>query len=74
MESTIRAFANRAVAAVQGVEADVEKVTLTFGISLGGEIGVPFVTSGKAESSLTVGIECRIGGQDGAKRQGRGRR
>jgi hypothetical protein len=35
----------------------VEKVTLEFGITLGGEMGIPYITSGKAEGSVTVTVE-----------------
>jgi len=38
--------------------ADVEKVTLQFGIQIGGEAGVPYVTKGTAESNLTITVEC----------------
>jgi hypothetical protein len=35
----------------------VDKVTLEFGITLGGEAGIPFITSGKAEGSVNVTVE-----------------
>ncbi|MBP5977227.1 hypothetical protein HW132_32020 [Brasilonema sp. CT11] len=36
----------------------VNKVTLEFGIELGGEAGIPYVTKGTAKSNLKVTVEC----------------
>ena len=60
LESTLRNFTGRAVKALRDVDADVDKVVLEFGLSLGGEAGVPFVTKGKADSSLKVTVECKF--------------
>ena len=38
--------------------AKVNKVTLEFGIKVGGKMGIPFVTEGTAESNLKVTVEC----------------
>jgi hypothetical protein len=38
--------------------ANVEKVTLEFGLKVGGEAGVPYVTRGTAESNLKITVEC----------------
>ena len=38
--------------------ANVDKVTLSFGIKLGGEAGIPYLTKGTAEGNLTMQIEC----------------
>ena len=35
--------------------AEVEEVTLKFGIKLGGKKGIPFVTEGSAEGNLEIG-------------------
>ncbi|PSB15350.1 hypothetical protein C7B65_24590 [Phormidesmis priestleyi ULC007] len=48
---TLRAFRNLAV-------ANVDKVTLRFGIELGGEAGIPYVTKGTAKSNLNIEVEC----------------
>jgi hypothetical protein len=61
VESTLRAFTDRAVKALREVDADIEKVTLEFGLGLGGEAGVPFVTKGAAGSNLNVKVECSFG-------------
>jgi hypothetical protein len=37
------------------------KVTLEFGLQLGGEAGVPFVTKGTAEANVKVTIEWELG-------------
>ena len=38
--------------------ANVDKVTLEFGIKVGGQVGVPYVTQGTAESNLKITVEC----------------
>ncbi len=38
--------------------ANVNKVTLEFGIKVGGKMGVLFVAEGTAESNLRVTVEC----------------
>jgi Trypsin-co-occurring domain 1 len=38
--------------------ANVDKVTLEFGIEVGGEAGVPYVTKGTAKSNLKITVEC----------------
>ncbi|MEB3182154.1 MAG: CU044_2847 family protein [Nostocaceae cyanobacterium] len=38
--------------------ANVDKVTLEFGIELGGEAGVPYVTKGTAKSNMKITVEC----------------
>ena len=60
VQQMMRRFADGAVAALRDMDADVERVTLEFGVSLGGDAGVPFVTKGKGESMLTVTIECDL--------------
>ena len=60
VQQMMRRFADGAVAALRDIDADVDRVTLEFGVSLGGDAGVPFVTKGKGESMLTVTIECNL--------------
>ena len=59
IESTIRAYT------IIGLNAfkkraipNVDKVTLEFGIELGGEAGIPYVTKGTAKTNLKVTVEC----------------
>jgi hypothetical protein len=59
IEQTILSYTNVALNALKNVSsANVNKVTLEFGIKVGGKIGVPFVTEGTAESNLKVTVEC----------------
>jgi len=47
--------------------ANVDKVTLEFGIELGGEAGVPYVTKGTAKSNLKITVECSFPEQTESK-------
>ena len=59
IEGTIRTYTSHTLRAFKEMAtADVEKVTLQFGIQIGGEAGVPYVTKGTAESNLTITVEC----------------
>ena len=59
IESTIRAYTNHTMNAFKNMAcANVEKVTLEFGLKVGGEAGVPYVTKGTAESNLKITVEC----------------
>jgi hypothetical protein len=62
LEATLRHFTRRALAPFKEIaEANVDKVTLEFGVTLGGEMGIPFITKGSAESALKVTVECSFG-------------
>lgn len=59
IQSTIRAYTIYSLNAFRKVAiANVDKVTLEFGIEVGGEAGVPYVTKGTAKSNLKVTVEC----------------
>ena len=59
IEQTILSYTNVALNALKNVSsANVNKVTLEFGIKVGGKMEVPFVTEGTAESNLKVTVEC----------------
>ena len=59
VETTIKSYTNYALNAFkEGVNANVDKVTLEFGIMISGEMGIPYVTKGTAESSLKITVEC----------------
>ena len=59
IEGTIRAYTIYTLAAFKKVAiADVRKVTLEFGLEIGGEAGVPYITKGTAKSNLKVTVEC----------------
>lgn len=59
IESTIRAYTQHTMQAFKDMAcANVERVTLEFGLKVGGEAGVPYVTKGTAESNLKITVEC----------------
>ncbi len=59
IQGTIRAYTVYTLNAFKNVAiANVDKVTLEFGIELGGEAGVPYVTKGTAKSNLKITVEC----------------
>lgn len=59
IEGTIRAYTVYALNAFKKIPvANIDKVTLEFGIKIGGEAGIPYVTKGTAESNLKVTVEC----------------
>ncbi|MCY7277779.1 MAG: hypothetical protein LH702_29585 [Phormidesmis sp. CAN_BIN44] len=59
IEGTIRAYTNYTLNAFKQVtSASVDKVTLEFGIKVGGEVGVPYVTKGTGESNIKITVEC----------------
>ena len=59
IEGTIRTYTTHTLSAFKDMAyADVKKVTLQFGIRIGGEAGVPYVTKGTAESNLSITVEC----------------
>lgn len=59
IQGTIQAYTNCTLKAFKQVAiANVDKVTLEFGIELGGEAGVPYVTKGTAKSNLKITVEC----------------
>ena len=61
IESTIRAYTIISLNAFKKrAIPDVNKVTLEFGLELGGEAGVPYVTKGTAKSNLKVTVECLL--------------
>jgi hypothetical protein len=59
IQSTIRAYTIYRLNAFRQVAiANADKVTLEFGIEVGGEVGVPYVTKGTAKSNLNLTVEC----------------
>jgi hypothetical protein len=59
IEGTIRAYTTHTLSAFQQIAiANIEKVTLEFGIEIGGEAGVPYVTKGTAKSNMKITVQC----------------
>ena len=64
METTIKTYTQRTLNVFRDLAStEVDKVQLEFGINLGGEAGVPYVTKGTAECSLKITVECSFSGQ-----------
>jgi len=59
IEGTIRTYTAYTMNAFKDMAtANVESVTLEFGLKVGGEAGVPYVTKGTAESNLKITVHC----------------
>ena len=59
VEGTNRAYTSHTLNALKKVtDAKIDKVTLEFGVTVGGEAGVPYVTKGTVESNLKIKVEC----------------
>ena len=59
IESTIRTYTHHTLNAFKQVAiANVDKVTLEFGVQVSGEAGIPYITKGNAESNLKITVEC----------------
>ncbi len=59
IEGTIQAYTTFTLNALKKVAiANIDEVTLEFGIELGGEAGVPYVTKGTAKSNLKITVKC----------------
>ncbi|MEH2450622.1 CU044_2847 family protein [Nostoc sp.] len=64
IEGTIRAYTVYTLNAFKKIPiANINKVTLEFGIKVGGEAGIPYVTKGTAESNLKITVECSFSDQ-----------
>lgn len=59
IQDTIRIYTDHTLNAFRNLAgANVDKVTLEFGIKVGGEAGIPYVTKGTAESNIKITVEC----------------
>lgn len=59
IQSTIHAYTVYSLKAFKQIPIpNVNKVTLEFGIELGGEAGIPYVTKGTAKSNMKITVEC----------------
>ena len=66
VQEKIQAYANFAIGAFQHLgSAEVEEMTLKFGIKLGGKTGIIF-TEGSAEGSMEVSVKCKFPPRDSA--------
>jgi len=59
IQETIRSYTSHTLKAFEDLAAaNVDKVTLEFGIKIGGEAGIPYITKGTAESNLKITVQC----------------
>lgn len=59
LQSTIRAYAAYTLNAFKNFgAANVNEVTLEFGVSLSANGGIPYIASGKADSNLKITVKC----------------
>lgn len=64
VKETIGAYTTYTLDAFKEVaNANINKVTLEFGIKIAGEAGIPYVTKGTAESNLKITVECTFPNQ-----------
>ena len=57
----IRGYTAYALSAFKDFSAaEVEEVTLKFGMKLGGKAGIPYITEGTAESNLEIEVKCKF--------------
>lgn len=59
IENTIRGYTHYTLKAFRQVaNANIDKVTLEFGIQIAAKAGIPYITEGTAASNLKVTVEC----------------
>lgn len=64
IEGTIRAYTNYTLRAFKHVaDANIDTVTLEFGIKVGGKAGIPYVTEGSVDSHLKITVQCSFPAQ-----------
>lgn len=59
VQSTIRSYAYYCMTAFKNFgAANVDEVTLEFGINLSADAGIPYIANGKAQSNLKITVKC----------------
>lgn len=59
IQSTIHAYTVCSLKAFKQIPiSNINKVILEFGIELGGEAGIPYITKGTAKSNMKITVEC----------------
>ena len=57
----IRFYAMYAISAFKDFgAAEIEEVSLKFGLKMGGKAGIPYITEGSAESNLEIQVKCKF--------------
>ncbi|KKJ00562.1 hypothetical protein PROH_10535 [Prochlorothrix hollandica PCC 9006 = CALU 1027] len=60
IHSTIQAYSRYAIGAFQNLPgAEVEEVTLKFGITIEGSTGLPLLTGGSAGANFEIEVKCK---------------
>ena len=60
IHGTLKTYANYALGAFKGVAgAEVEEITLKFGIKIAGSTGLPILAQGSAEGSFEIEVKCK---------------
>ncbi len=61
VHSQIQAYTKYAIGAFKNLAAaEVEEVTLKFGLKIGGKTGIPILTEGSAESNFEIEVKCKF--------------
>ena len=64
VHETIRFYTKYAIGAFKNLsDAQVEEVTLKFGLKIGGEAGIPILTKASAESNFEIQVKCKFPSQ-----------
>lgn len=59
VQNTIRSYAYYCMSAFNNFgSANVDEVTLEFGINLSADAGIPYIANGKAQSNLKITVKC----------------
>ncbi len=59
VQATIRTYTLYCLNAFKNMgAANVEEVTLEFGVNLSADAGIPYIASGKAQSNLKITVKC----------------
>ncbi len=59
IEGTIKNYTNHTLNAFRKIGSrNIDKVTLEFGIKVGGRAGIPYVTEGSADCHLKIVVQC----------------
>lgn len=64
-QNMIRGYTLYALKAFKNLgDANVQEVSLKFGLKIGGKTGIPYITEGSADCNLEVSVKCTFPGKD----------